>query len=660
MTAEDWLIVVATAAVALLAPIAVRRFLRARSAYDLPNARSSHSDPTLRGGGLATLFGWTVGGTVALSLEGGLDRSLLAAVLVAATAIALVGLVEDLRGLRAVIRFAAQIVIGLALMTVLCLLTTTSWCWVPIGAVGFAAYVNTANFMDGINGISSLHGGLVGTAYGLAGLLVGLPWLTVIGATIAVAFLAFLPWNLSRPGLFLGDVGSYLLGGAVCATTIAGLTLGASALVMLAPLTIYLADTVFTAAVRVNHGEFLFDAHRTHSYQRLVSAGWPHLASAGLVTLASAACAALGLLSASGRIDARVAVLVIVAIAAGYLALPTLLGQSFPPRVNLPLVAVPAQGLNPSRPGFLPRRIIVLGASGFVGSGVTRELENAGLRVERVPAPRLQLDPAIAVGATVVERARSCEATRALAAQFAGSDVVINAAGLATPDAPASPQLYGADALLPVVTALAAAQAGVARVIHLSSAAVQGSRPELDNSTAVDPFSPYSRAKALGEAGIFALRGSWGRDHPGAPDVIVVRATSVQGEGRGTTSALQRIAASPLATVAAPGTQPTVVSSLDGLSKQVRSLVLAAGPTPPLVLQPWEGLSAAGALERAGGRPPRVLPRWLCRTALTVAKIVTGVIPDYGGLVRRVELMWMGQRQTAAEIGPATLPGSRA
>lgn len=630
--------------VALLTPFAVRPFLLRRSNFDIPNDRSSHVTPTLRGGGLATLVGWLAGGVVAAVLLDGSARAMLLPVVAAGAVMAAVGLVEDLVGVSALVRFGAQLVTGIALAATLCVLTSTNGWWVVVAAVGFAAYVNMANFMDGINGISGLHGGVVGAAYAVAGFVSGQEWLLVGGCLLGAVFLAFLPWNLLGKGMFLGDVGSYLLGAGIAALAIGGIMSGVSWLLMLAPLAVYLTDTVVTALLRSNHGEFIFDAHRTHAYQRLTRAGWQHLASSALVTLVTAACSALGLLAAVGRLNGWLAVAMIVVLVALYYLLPGILGERMPRAVNRRLAPVGEQPANPPRPGFAPTSAAVLGASGFVGGALAAALEADGLRVLRLPAPRLELPPSECRGVDVAARAAGSEALGPLTQELKGVDVVVNAAGLAAPDSPASAGLYGADALLPAVVALAADGAGAGRVLHLSSAAVQGSAAVLDAATSTDPFSPYSRAKALGEAAIFAVRDSWA-GRPGSPDVIVVRATSVQGEGRGTTSTLQRIASSPLATVAAPGTQPTVVSSLGGLAAQVSRLARATGTTPALTVQQWEGLSVADALRRAGGREPRVLPRWFCLACLGLAKAVTRVVPDYAGLVRRIELMWLGQGQ---------------
>src|SRR5690606_29011020 len=77
-----------------------------------------------------------------------------------------------------------------------------------------SSYINVANFMDGLNGISGFHGVIAGAAFGVVGWLTATPWLLIIGVVLAAGYLGFLPWNLTKPGAFLGDVGSYLLGGA--------------------------------------------------------------------------------------------------------------------------------------------------------------------------------------------------------------------------------------------------------------------------------------------------------------------------------------------------------------------------------------------------------------------------------------------------------------
>ncbi|MET4061278.1 nucleoside-diphosphate-sugar epimerase [Arthrobacter sp. UYP6] len=281
---------------------------------------------------------------------------------------------------------------------------------------------------------------------------------------------------------------------------------------------------------------------------------------------------------------------------------------------------------------------VVLGSSGFIGSAVCAGLKEAGITVRTVSAPRLE-SAAHDVPGLLEEAARLAAVRAELAAAFTGAAVIVNAAGLATPGGTDSPALRGANSLLPVVIADAADAAGVRRFIHLSSAAVQGHRPFLDETSFVQPFSAYSRSKAGGEHALAARAA-------GPCSTVTIRATSVQGPQRATTAKLVRLAASPLATVAGSGSAPSPVSSVDSLVQFIRTVGLHAGSVPAVVLQPWEQSTVAGVLEAAGGRKPRRLPEWFCRSALWGGYRLSSLAGErLHGPLRRLEMMWFGQRQ---------------
>ncbi|MBD8485240.1 NAD-dependent epimerase/dehydratase family protein [Frigoribacterium sp. CFBP 8759] len=288
---------------------------------------------------------------------------------------------------------------------------------------------------------------------------------------------------------------------------------------------------------------------------------------------------------------------------------------------------------------------VVIGASGFVGSRIVADARSRGITVVELAAPRLEAVPAAAASVRAAA-AGAVDVVDELAAAFRGVEVVVNAAGLATPDAEMSASLVGANAVLPLVALAAARRSGARRFVHLSSAAVQGPVPVLDESTRTLPFSPYSQSKAWGEQLLVEARAE------GAPDdvteVVVVRATSVQGPGRPTTDRLRRLAASPLASVASPGDAPTPVTSVAALAEFVTAVGTFDGIVPAVVLQPWEGLTVSSVLEAAGGRSPRRLPRLLCRFVVGSARVVSRLIGGrLAGPIRRVELMWFGQGQTS-------------
>jgi nucleoside-diphosphate-sugar epimerase len=305
-------------------------------------------------------------------------------------------------------------------------------------------------------------------------------------------------------------------------------------------------------------------------------------------------------------------------------------------------------------------RWLVLGASGFVGSAIAAELRARGANVVTMAAPRLNSSATTAEA--IVAAAHSpliSEARNELRRAFTDIDVVINAAGLATPGDGESQALTGANALLPAVAALAAHDAGAGRVVHLSSASVQGHRRVIDESAQRAPFSAYSRSKALGEEALELLLAST------APtSVVTVRATSVQGISRPTTLSLIKVAGSPIASVAAPGTAPTPVSSIDALAWFVVETGQHAGDVPALVLQPWEGLSVSDVLTAAGGHAPRRLPRCLCRCVLATGYFTSRLLGErLHGPIRRVELMWFGQEQApgwAEAVGLVPVPSAAA
>lgn len=294
----------------------------------------------------------------------------------------------------------------------------------------------------------------------------------------------------------------------------------------------------------------------------------------------------------------------------------------------------------------------VLGASGFVGKGIVEALigvESAS--VQTLKAPRLvcsTTSDALSVVTAFQDELQVSDAMDELTASFTGIDVVVNAAGIAAPDSSDSDVLYGANSLLPVIIAEAAKRAGVHKFVHISSAAVQGNRKSLDESSSVDAFSAYSRSKALGEQALAIWKQGQTESHTKELQVVIIRATSVQGAGRPTTTTLKQVARSRLASVAKPGDQPSVVSSLVGLSKFVVTVGSCLEASPQILIQPWEGASVRDVMQLAGdGRSPRMIPSPLARTGVKLLKVCGLLSPRFKGLARRLEVMWFGQNQVA-------------
>ena len=310
----------ATLALSGLLPIVVRPLLVRLGIVDVPNQRSSHERPVLRGLGLAVLIAMVVvGGSMtafaAILDPAGADWRFLLVVTLATSGAGLLGLSEDIRGLSVPVRSAwllgiaacsavAVLVIARATATgdVLGIDAATLPVWALAGLFVYAvlfisSYINVANFMDGLNGISGFHGIIAGLAFAAGGALSDQPWLIVAGLVLAAGWAGFLPWNLTKPGAFAGDVGSYLLGGAVAVTSFAALLSGVPILATIGPMVIYFGDVGATLTRRVRAGHKWDEPHKEHAYQRLQQLGMPHVAASAINAAFTAAASLLGLAS---------------------------------------------------------------------------------------------------------------------------------------------------------------------------------------------------------------------------------------------------------------------------------------------------------------------------------------------------------------------------
>ena len=296
-----------------------------RLAIDTPGTRSSHTVPTPRGGGLPIVVGLLVAVV--------LVRGSAAVPFGAATGFfGVLGFADDLHGLTAARRLLLQCVgsagIAALLITPLHLPVAALAALALVTAVWLMGFVNAFNFMDGVNGISAAHAMIAGVAYACFGQWRQDSFLLAMGLAVAVAALAFLPWNGGRARVFLGDVGSYALGAALAVLAVTALIHGLPPEAAVAPLALYLADTAWTLQRRVRAGEHWAQAHRSHTYQRWCDVGWTHQevtlltgATTILVTLLAATSLTGNLALRAGADLAALALLVL------YLASPAIFGH---------------------------------------------------------------------------------------------------------------------------------------------------------------------------------------------------------------------------------------------------------------------------------------------------------------------------------------------
>ncbi|MHB1173344.1 MAG: NAD-dependent epimerase/dehydratase family protein [Lacisediminihabitans sp.] len=281
-------------------------------------------------------------------------------------------------------------------------------------------------------------------------------------------------------------------------------------------------------------------------------------------------------------------------------------------------------------------RVVVVGASGFVGTAARRALESRGCEVVSLSAPRL---PAMSVRAVngFIESAGVIR--ERLAQEFRDSDAVVNAAGCPDASSRNTTGMIAANGALPGLLAAAARDAAVSRFVHVSSAVVQGRLPVLDETEASDAFSPYARAKLLGEQ----MARRFGRD-----GVVVYRPPSVHSTDRRVTKMTARIGASPLGSVARPATSPSPQALIANVADAIAFLTMTTEQPPSIVIHPWEGLTTADVMTLLGGRRPITLPRALAQAVVTSLNAAGSAVPALAPNARRIEMLWFGQRQAVS------------
>jgi UDP-N-acetylmuramyl pentapeptide phosphotransferase/UDP-N-acetylglucosamine-1-phosphate transferase len=285
-----------------IALIIVLRPLFKRYALARPNARSSHTVPTRQGGGIAVIGATIIvaaGMMYSASDEGGTIP--LAILFSAVVLIAIVGISADIHPDYVVPRFLLQ---ALAVAAVIFLLLPNElrvapflpW-WIERALLLFGSlwFVNLVNFMDGLDWMTVAEVVPITAALAVIGFVDSLPpWTTVVSLALCGAMIGFAFFNRPVARLFLGDVGSLPIGLILAWLLILVAGAGDWIAALLLPL-YYLADSTITLLRRIVRGEKVWQAHRSHFYQRATDHGLTVIAVVRRVFLVNLLLAALAL-----------------------------------------------------------------------------------------------------------------------------------------------------------------------------------------------------------------------------------------------------------------------------------------------------------------------------------------------------------------------------
>ncbi len=255
----------------------IKNFYLKKALVATINERSSHTTPTPHGGGIAIAIVWFIG-IIYLYFINNIDLNLFYALLVGLI-ISIVSFFDDIFELSSKLRLIVQSIVAIiGLIAIEGLSSITFGFFVVENQIltnifAFLLiiwFINLYNFLDGIDGYAGSE--IIFLSLSAFLLFTGNHFLI-----LAVATLGFLIWNWHKAKIFMGDVGSTLLGYNVAIFTIFYANNEATNLwIWIILFSTFWFDATLTLFRRYKNNEKLSQAHKKHFYQRLTQSNWSH------------------------------------------------------------------------------------------------------------------------------------------------------------------------------------------------------------------------------------------------------------------------------------------------------------------------------------------------------------------------------------------------
>ena len=269
----------------LMTPV-VKTFAYKVGAIDVPkDNRRMHKVPIPRLGGLAIFIGFMVSILLFVPITPEMRSILLGAVI-----IVVLGVVDDIMALPAMLKFVIQIVAALipAMGGVRILafsnpnIFSSNLYWVlgglsvPITVLWIVAITNSVNLIDGLDGLANGVSAISATTMLVIALLTAEAQVAMVMAALVGACVGFMPYNLNPAKMFMGDTGATFLGYILATMSIQGLFKYYAVISFVVPFLILglpIFDTAFAFIRRIAHGQSPMHADRSHIHHRLIDMG---------------------------------------------------------------------------------------------------------------------------------------------------------------------------------------------------------------------------------------------------------------------------------------------------------------------------------------------------------------------------------------------------
>ena len=271
----------------LMTPV-VKTFAYKVGAIDVPkDERRMHKVPIPRLGGLAIFIGFMVSILLFVDIRGNQQMQ---SILLGAVVIVVLGVVDDIMALPALLKFVVQIVAALIPAThgvrILAFsnpnIFSDNLYWVlgslsiPVTVLWIVAITNSVNLIDGLDGLANGVSAISATTMLVIAMMASEAQVAVVMAALVGASVGFMPYNLNPAKMFMGDTGATFLGYILATMSIQGLFKYYAVISFVVPFLILglpIFDTAFAFIRRIAHGQSPMHADRSHIHHRLIDMG---------------------------------------------------------------------------------------------------------------------------------------------------------------------------------------------------------------------------------------------------------------------------------------------------------------------------------------------------------------------------------------------------
>ena len=327
----DWLKMLLAFAVSLVIAYfmtpPVKDFAGRVGAIDVPkDERRVHDHPIPRMGGIAIFLGFVISLLLFVNMS-----TQVMGLLVGAVIIAVMGAVDDIVNLRPMVKLAFQLLAAIVAVRSGLVFDVISnpnffaeettieigFLSVPLTILWIVGCTNAMNLIDGLDGLAVGVAAISSTSMLIVSLLVAEPVVSVILAALTGACLGFMPYNMNPAKIFMGDVGSQLLGFVLATASIMGLFKMHAIFTFFVPmlsLALPLTDTAFAFCRRISHGQSPFHADRGHFHHRLLAMGLSQKQAVAVLYTISGVMGLLAVILAAETSELRLICLVVIGL----------------------------------------------------------------------------------------------------------------------------------------------------------------------------------------------------------------------------------------------------------------------------------------------------------------------------------------------------------